>query len=157
MTLKAGDVAFELVRIPAGRFLMGSSFGDSDERPVHGVHIGYDFCIGKTEITVRQFRAFAEATGYKTDAEKAGWANVCPLPGLHSHQRGLDWRRPGFESTDDHPAVVISRSDAMAFCRWLSEQTGRTVRLPTEAEWEYAARAGRQDDSAGACGRCGVV
>jgi|GEM_PF-552960 len=151
-TLKVGDIAFELVRVPAGRFLMGSPSGDSDERPVHEVCIDYDLYMSTTEVTVRQFRALVEATGYKTDAEKAGWASVCPLPGLHSHQRGLDWRRPGFTSTDDHPAVVISRSDAMAFCRWLSEQTGRTVRLPTEAEWEYAARAGRDDDSAEGAG-----
>ncbi|MEN6334611.1 MAG: SUMF1/EgtB/PvdO family nonheme iron enzyme, partial [Phycisphaerales bacterium] len=146
-TLKAGDVAFELVCVPAGRFLMGSSSGDCDERPVHEVRIGHDFCIGTTEVTVRQFRAFVEATGYVTDAEKAGWAYTCPLPGLHSHQRGLDWRHPDFSSTDDHPAVVVSHRDATAFCRWLSERTGRDVRLPTEAEWEYAARAGRQDDA----------
>jgi formylglycine-generating enzyme required for sulfatase activity len=146
-TLKAGGVAFELVRIPPGRFLMGSSSGDSDERPIHEVRIDHEFSISKTEVTVRQFRAFVEATEYKTDAEKAGWASTCPLPGLHSHQRGLDWRHPGFDSTDDHPAVVISHRDAMAFCRWLSEQTGRSVRLPTEAEWEYAARAGSQGGS----------
>jgi formylglycine-generating enzyme required for sulfatase activity len=145
MTLSAADIEFEFVRIPAGRFLMGSSSGDSDERPVHEVRIDYDLHMGRTEITVRQFRAFVEATGYKTDAERAGWAGTCPLPGLHSHQRDLDWRRPGFDSTDDHPVVVISHNDAMAFCRWLSEGTGRPVRLPTEAEWEYAARAGCQD------------
>jgi len=144
--VKVGDVAFELVRIPAGRFNMGSLSGDRDARPVHEVSIANDFYLGKTEVTFRQFRAFVEATGYKTDAEQAGWANTCPLPGLHPHQRGLDWRRPGFEPGDDHPAVVVSRNDATAFCRWLSERTGRTFRLPTEAEWEYAARAGRQDD-----------
>ncbi len=141
-------VRFEFVRIPAGRFVMGSSSGDSDEQPVHEVQIDYDFHIGRTEVTVRQFRAFVEATSYRTDAEREGWANTCPLPGLHPHQRGLDWRHPGFEPTDDHPVVVISRSDAMAFCRWLSEQMGQTFRLPSEAEWEYAAHAGRQDDSA---------
>jgi formylglycine-generating enzyme required for sulfatase activity len=146
-TLKVGDVAFELVRIPAGRFLMGSSSGDSDERPVHEVSIHFDFCIGKTEVTVRQFRAFVEAAGYRSDAEKAGWANTCPLPGLHSHERGLSWSRPDFDSTDNHLAVVISHRDAVAFCRWLSEQTGRSVRLPTETEWEYAARAGSRDGS----------
>jgi formylglycine-generating enzyme required for sulfatase activity len=142
MTVKVGDGAFDLVRIPAGTFVMGSQTGDRDETPVHEVRIGANFYLGRTEVTVRQFRAFVEATGYKTDAEQAGWANACPLPGGHPHQRGLDWRRPGFETTDDHPAVVISRKDAMAFCQWLSEQTGRSFRLPTEAEWEYAARAG---------------
>ena len=145
--VKIGDVAFELVRIPAGRFSMGSATGDPDEKPVHEVRIGHDFYMGRTEVTVRQFRAFTEATGYKTDAEQVGWANTCPLPGLHPNLRGLDWRRPGFELRDDQPVVVVSWNDAMAFCRWLGAQTSRDFRLPTEAEWEYAARAGRQSDA----------
>jgi formylglycine-generating enzyme required for sulfatase activity len=146
-TAKVGDIALDLVRVPAGRFFMGSSSGDTDERPVHQVRIDHDFWIGRTEVTVRQFRAFTEATGYKTDAEQAGWANTCPQPGLHPNERGLHWRRPGFELKDDQPVVVVSWNDAMAFCRWLGAQTGRNVRLPTEAEWEYAARAGCQEDS----------
>jgi formylglycine-generating enzyme required for sulfatase activity len=145
--LKVSNVTFELVRISAGRFSMGSATGDPDEKPIHEVRIGHDFYMGRTEVTVRQFRAFVEATGYKTDAEQVGWANTCPQPGLHPNERGLDWRRPGFELREDQPAVVISWNDAMAFCRWFSVQTGRNVRLPTEAEWEYAARAGGQQDS----------
>jgi formylglycine-generating enzyme required for sulfatase activity len=144
---KVANVAFELVCIPAGRFSMGSATGDPDEKPVHEVRIGRDFYLGRTEVTVRQFRAFVEATGYKTDAEQVGWANTCPQPGLHPNERGLDWRRPGFALHDDQPVVVVSWNDAMAFCRWLSAQTGRNVRLPTEAQWEYAARAGGQEDS----------
>ncbi len=147
-TIRVGNVAFELVRIPAGSFSMGSATGDPDEKPIHEVRIGYDFCMGRTEVTVRQFRAFVEAIGYKTDAEQRGWANTCPQPGLHPNERGLHWRRPGFELKDDQPAVVVSWNDAVAFCRWLSAQTGRHVRLPTEAEWEYAARAGGREDSA---------
>ena len=116
-----------------------------------------DFYMGRTEVTVRQFRAFAEATGYKTDAEQRGWANTCPQPGLHPNERGLDWRRPGFELSDDQPVVVVSWNDAMAFCRWLSAQTGRNVRLPTEAEWEYAARAGGREDSPGRLDGCRMV
>jgi formylglycine-generating enzyme required for sulfatase activity len=146
LTVTVGNVAFELVCIPSGIFLMGAQAGDRDALPTHEVGIGNDFYLGRTEVTVRQFRSFVEATGYKTDAEQAGWANTCPLPGIHPHQRGLDWRRPDFESTDDYPVTVISRNDAMAFCRWLSEQTRRVFRLPTEAEWEYAARAGGRGD-----------
>jgi formylglycine-generating enzyme required for sulfatase activity len=146
-TIRVGNVAFELVRIRAGSFAMGSATGDSDEKPIHEVRIGQDLYLGRTEITVRQFRAFVGATGYKTDAEQVGWANTCPQPGLHPNERGLDWRRPGFELNDDQPVVVVSWNDAMAFCRWLSAQTGRNVRLPTEAEWEYAARAGARDRS----------
>lgn len=146
-TIRVGNVAFELVRIPAGCFSMGSATGAPDEKPVHAVRIGHDFYMGRTEVTVRQFRAFVEATGYRTDAEQRGWANVCPQPGLHPNERGLDWRRPRFEPSDDQPVVVVSWNDAVAFCRWLSAESGRNVRLPTEAEWEYAARAGGQESS----------
>ncbi len=145
--MKVAGATFELVRIPAGCFSMGSATGDPDEKPVHEVRIGRDFHMGRTEVTVRQFRAFVEATGYRTDAEQRGWANTCPQPGLHPNERGLYWGRPGFELNDDQPVVVVSWNDAMAFCRWLSAQTGRNVRLPTEAEWEYAARAGGQGSS----------
>jgi formylglycine-generating enzyme required for sulfatase activity len=148
MTVKVGDVVFELIHIPAGSFLMGSQTGDRDAMPVHEVRIGHDFYLGRTEVTVRQFRAFVEATGYQTDAERAGWANTCPLPGVHPNHRGLDWRRPDFELQDDQPVVVVSWNDATAFCRWLSAQTGRDFRLPAEAEWEYAARAGRRSNAA---------
>jgi formylglycine-generating enzyme required for sulfatase activity len=147
--VKVGETAYDLVRVPAGRFLMGSASGDNDERPVHEVRIDHDFWMGRTEVTVRQFRAFVAATGYKTDAEQTGWANTCPQPGLHPNERGLDWRRPGFELGEDQPVAVVSWNDAMAFCRWLSEQTGHSVRLPTEAQWEYAARAGGRQDSSG--------
>ena len=141
-TLKVGEVAFRFVQVPAGRFLMGSGAGNSDERPVHEVTIPNEFAMMATEVTVRQFRTFVEATGYKTDAERSNWAWLCPAGGLAGPDRNLDWRRPGLSQSDDHPVVVLSRSDALAFCRWLGEQTGRSVRLPTEAEWEYAARAG---------------
>jgi formylglycine-generating enzyme required for sulfatase activity len=147
-TLRVDGLAFEFVRIPAGRFLMGSCAGDSDERPVHEVAIPHDFVMMATEVTVRQFEAFVESTGYRTDAERGNWAWLCPAANLAGPDRNLDWRRPGLSQSDDHPVVVVSRTDALAFCRWLSEQTGRSVRLPTEAEWEYAARAGGQHDSA---------
>ncbi len=140
--LRIDGVAFEFVQVPAGRFLMGSGAGDSDERPVHEVTIPFDFAMMATEVTVRQFAAFVESTGYRTDAERGNWAWLCPVAGLAGPDRNLDWRRPGLFQSDDHPVVVISRGDALAFCRWLGEQMGRSVRLPTEAEWEYAARAG---------------
>jgi formylglycine-generating enzyme required for sulfatase activity len=110
--VKVGDIAFEFVRLPAGRFVMGSASGSRDENPAHEVSIGDGLYMGRTEVTVRQFRAFVEATGYKTDAERIGWASTCLLPGLHPHERGLAWRRPGFEQSDEHPAVVLSRNDA---------------------------------------------
>jgi formylglycine-generating enzyme required for sulfatase activity len=135
-------VAFEFVHIPAGRFQMGSNSGESDERPPHEVAIEHDFLLLATEVTVRQFEAFVEKTGYKTDAERHNWAWLCPAADLAGPDRGLNWRTPGFGQSPDDPAVVLSWNDATAFCRWLSAETGRTIQLATEAQWEYAARAG---------------
>lgn len=135
-------VRLELVRIPAGRFVMGSSTGDSNEQPVHEVRIDYDFHIGRTEVTVRQFRAFVEATGYVTDGEKAGSGSVRRGEEDWHSEIGVDWRDTIFLQSDDDPATFISWNDAMAFCRWLSSECAREIRLPSEAEWEYACRAG---------------
>jgi len=139
---------FELVRISPGQFMMGSK-RDIEEQPIHRVRIDYSFDIGKTEVTVRQFCAFIEATGYQTDAEKERWAWT------RSGERDWDpealicwWNLP-FKQTDDDPASCISWFDAMEFCRWLSSETGMNIRLPSEAEWEYACRAGTDGDFAG--------
>lgn len=149
VTLRAANVEFAFVRVPAGRFLMGSDTGDGDERPAHEVVLPRDFHVMRTEVTVRQFAAFVEATGYQTDAERGNWAWLCPAADLAGPDRGLNWRTPGLEQSENHPAVVLTRNDAMAFCRWLGAQTGRSVRLPTEAEWEYACRAGTTGHYAG--------
>ena len=149
LKLHIHGVSFEFVRIPSGQFQMGSEMGDSDEKPVHRVCINESFYMGKTEVTVRQFRAFMQATGYKTEAEKGNWAAnyAWGFPIVPGH--GLNWRQPGFPQSEDNPAVCISWNDAVAFCQWLSRETGEHYRLPTEAEWEYACRAGRGDDYAG--------
>ncbi|MCU0915489.1 MAG: SUMF1/EgtB/PvdO family nonheme iron enzyme [Planctomycetes bacterium] len=152
-TVQAGAVPLELVRIPAGRFLMGSSRGDRDERPVHEVFLADDFYMGKTEVTVRQFRAFVEATGYTTVAEREGAAWHTPSPGNMKRARRCNWRCPGFESSDDHPVVCLCYLDAAAFCAWLSARSGQPIRLPTEAEWEYACCAGTPGDAGAALGQ----
>ena len=135
-------VDFELVQIPAGQFQMGSQTGDSDESPAHRVRIKESFYIGRTEVTVRQFRAFSEATGYKTQAERGNWGYnyAWGFPIVPSW--GLNWHKPKFPQSEDNPVVCISWNDAVAFCRWLSKETGRHFRLPSEAEWEYACRGG---------------
>jgi formylglycine-generating enzyme required for sulfatase activity len=150
MSFTVSNVSFEFMPIPAGWFLMGSSSGHGDERPVHKVVIEYDFHIGTTEVTVRQFRAFVEATGYRTVAERQGGAWHARARAETRWMRTCDWRHPGFEQTDDHPVVCVSYLDATEFCQWLSAGSGLPIRLPTEAEWEYACRAGAAGDSAGA-------
>jgi formylglycine-generating enzyme required for sulfatase activity len=133
-----------MVKIPAGTFMMGSPTSeidrDQDEKQ-HQVRIEQDFAIGKYEVTVGQFKKFVEATGYKTEAEKDGgcyyWAD-----GDWKKDAAKNWKKPGFSQDKDQPVVCVSWNDAMAYAKWLTEKTGRQYRLPTEAEWEYAARAG---------------
>lgn len=132
-----------MVKIRGGRFLMGSpaneSGRDSDERQ-HEVQVA-DFAIGKYEVTVGQFKQFVTAAGYQTDAEKGGgcftWTGS-----EWKLEAGTDWKTPGFPQTDAQPVVCVSWNDAVAYAAWLSGQPGHPYRLPTEAEWEYAARAG---------------
>lgn len=130
---------FELVRAPSGEFLMGSEEGG--EKPRHRVRLR-SFDLGKTEVTVGQFRAFIAATGYQTDAEKEAWTWAC----CWSRKEGMNWRNPGFPQSEEDPAVALSWHDAVQFCKWLAAETGQEFRLPSEAEREYAARAGIQDE-----------
>ncbi len=148
-SLICDGLVFEFVRIAPGDFLMGSENGDGDEKPVHSVKLDYSFDMSRAEVTVGQFREFVKASGYKTDAEKHNWAWLCPQPHLMGPDRGLSWREPGFEQSDDEPAVCISYNDAKAFCEWLSGRTSSHIRLPSEAEWEYACRASGDDEQSG--------
>jgi formylglycine-generating enzyme required for sulfatase activity len=140
---------FEFITIPAGEFLMGSEEYDIEaarEFPIHKVRIERAFDLGKTEVTVGQFRTFIDATGYRTDAEKIGWAWGRDPRG--DPRTNLTWKSLEFPITDAHPAIC-SWNDAQEFCRWLSTETGSTFRLPSEAEWEYACRAGTKGEYPG--------
>jgi formylglycine-generating enzyme required for sulfatase activity len=129
------DLDLEWQRISAGTFVMGSDQGTEDAQPSHRVEITTPFRMSTHEVTVRQFRLFVEATGYTTDAERLGGAwRAKNSDSLRTP--GLTWRNPGFEQSPDHPVVCVSWNDAQAFADWIGG------RLPTEAEWEYAARAG---------------
>ena len=140
-----GGVAMEFVWIPSDSFTMGSPTTEksrsSDEGPQHLVRISKAFYMGKTEVTRGQFSAFVRASGYKTDAEKEGWAFAWQ-GNAFSKVNGANWRNIGITQTDDHPVVGVSWNDAKAFCDWLSVKAYKTCRLPTEAEWEYGCRAG---------------
>ncbi len=116
-----------------------------DEHPQHRVRITKPFYLGIYDVTRGQFRQFVADTGYKTDAEKGGKPGAW---GWDPHKMNIvfnekySWRNVGIEETDEHPVVNVSWNDAVAFCKWLSRKEGNTYRLLTEAEWEYACRAG---------------
>lgn len=153
-------VGIKLALIPAGEFDMGSkedidklvkAYPDSkkeyfeDEQPLHRVKITKPFYLGKYEVTVGQFRQFVKAENYKTDAErdgKGGWGYTGDDKHPFEKKPEFTWKYPGFAQRDDYPVVNVSWNDATAFCRWLTRKAGVEYRLPTEAEWEYACRAG---------------
>ena len=148
----------KFVHLPAGCFVMGSPRDedgrDSDEGPQHQVCID-DFWIGCFEVTVDQFKNFVSDSGYKTDAEREGYAWI--YAGSWQKKKGFNWRNPGFKQEGNHPVVNVSWHDAEEMAKWLSQKAGKKFRLPTEAEWEYACRAGTStsrfwgDDANKAC------
>ncbi len=137
----------EMVFIKGGTFNMGSYAGEDDEKPVHSVTIN-DFYIGKYEVTVAEFEKFINATGYKTDAEKKGYSWVFGTDQFEK-KNGINWRYNTSNSLHpksdyNKPVIHVSWNDAIAYCKWLSQRTGKNYRLPTEAEWEYAAGGGNE-------------
>lgn len=165
------SLGMTLVRIPAGEFVMGSEEpverlardfpgversrleALSDEAPAHRVRITRAFYLGQHEVTVGQFRRFLAASGHVPEsiADGTGGYGYNPAYDPATTARGdafegrhprYSWADPGFAQGDDHPVVNVSFHDAVALARWLSRQEGRTYRLPTEAEWEYACKAG---------------
>ncbi|MFN0175254.1 MAG: SUMF1/EgtB/PvdO family nonheme iron enzyme [Saprospiraceae bacterium] len=137
-----------IVFIRGGTFLIGSEDGDRNEEPVHKVTIG-DFYLGHTEVTVQEFKEFIDATQYQTTAEDEGWSMAYRSDiGDFVEMNGVDWRdneegKPCLNYK--HPVVHVSWNDAKAYCAWLSEQTRQPYRLPSEAEWEYAAKNGQKN------------
>ncbi|MGF6425124.1 sulfatase modifying factor 1 [Bradyrhizobium elkanii] len=166
-TFKDCSACPAMVNLPRGSFLMGTkpeqpdpkapkredagtdpakgddednepSYG-GDEGPQHKVEFKKPFAIGKYAVTRGEFAAFVKETGYRPEDCVTFSSEDVPnivLP------RVLNWRNPGFAQTDRDPVVCVSYDDAKKYAGWLRKKTGKPYRLPTEAEWEYAARAG---------------
>ncbi len=142
LTLAEG-VTIELVRVPAGEFIMGNNDQDDYEKPQQVVNLP-EYWMGKTPVTVAQFAAFVAAAKHKTQAEKVGkswgydgkdWVEI----------KGAYWAQPRGPKSDvknkqNHPVTCVSWQDTVAFCQWASEKTKINIILPSEAEWEKAAR-----------------
>ena len=132
------NIELRFVKIPAGTTVMGDIKGQEDEKPRVTVSLS-EFYMQDTEITVRAFQEYVES------------AKISIKSGCQLYQNGwrfneaASWQDPGYKQGPDHPVVCISWDDATKFADWLSNQLSQTFRLPTEAEWEHAARAGSQD------------
>ncbi len=141
------SLGMKLALIPHGKFLMGSPRTEEHrnfDEDQHEVEITRPFYMGAHEVTVGQFRKFVEETGYKTLAESGFMGGR----GYNAEKKDMEWGKaytwkdPGYPQTDEHPVGTIAWVDAQAFCEWLSRKEGKVYCLPTEAEWEYACRAG---------------
>jgi formylglycine-generating enzyme required for sulfatase activity len=168
------SLGMTFVRLPAGEFLMGSDetpdrlVGDfpqyetarflklNDEAPVHRVRISKPFWLGRHEVTVGQFRQFLAASGYVPESLADGTggygynpdydpATTVRRDAFEGRSPTYAWSNPGFPQSDTHPVVNLTWNDARALAAWLSRRENRRYRLPTEAEWEYACRAGSRD------------
>ena len=165
------SLGMRLVRVPAGEFMMGHAESPEawardfpayppdrfaklfDESPVHKVRITRPFYLGQHEVTVGQFRRFLQLSGHVPESVQDGTGGYGYNPAYDpaTTPRGdafegrdprYSWTNPGFAQTDEHPVLNVTWNDAVAMAAWLSRTEGRRYRLPTEAEWEYACRAG---------------
>jgi sulfatase modifying factor 1 len=140
----ADQSMLQVARIPAGEFAMGADDGEEDERPAHKAYLD-EFCVGTYPVTNAEYAQFVRETGHPSPAIR-----VLPLMvsgALEADFRSLAaryfWNNGSPpEGRDRHPVTLVGIDDAMSYCGWLASKTGKPVRLPTEAEWEKAARGG---------------
>lgn len=167
--ITAKAIPKDVVWVEGGTFQMGSADGDDDEKPAHQVTVG-SFILAKHEVTVGEFRSFVSGSGYQTDAERKGGAYVWENS-QWVLKSDANWRNPYFQQNDSHSVTCVSWYDAVAYCNWRSGKEGlkpvysiagnnapaywskgvidcdwnaNGYRLPSEAEWEFAARGGKQ-------------
>ena len=134
----------EMVSIPGGTFAMGSNSGDADEKPVHAVTLRA-FYMSRTVVTVGQWKKFVADTDYRSEAESGDGAYVWNGQ-KYEMKKDVNWKNTGSAQSDTHPVTCVSWNDSQAFIKWLNGKTGKSYRLPTEAEWEYGCRAGTTGD-----------
>jgi formylglycine-generating enzyme required for sulfatase activity len=147
--MTSSSLGMKLVLIPAGRFRMGSPeddpLGENNEKPQHEVEISKPFYMGVYTVTVGEFRKFVEEANYRTGAEtdgRGGSGYNATSRTFENPKPEYNWKHVGWEQGDRHPVVNVTWNDAVRFCEWLSRKEGKMYELPTEAEWEYACRAG---------------
>ncbi|MCP4048654.1 MAG: formylglycine-generating enzyme family protein [Gammaproteobacteria bacterium] len=147
--LQSGGMAPEIVIIAAGSYLMGSrqrsTVAKDHEKPQHRITIQHGFGLGVREVTVDEFRLFVERSGYRTAAELSGKSRVYDeATGRLSYKDGINWQHDykGRKAKPDMPVLHVTVGDARLYARWLAAETGKRYRLPSEAEYEYVARAG---------------
>jgi formylglycine-generating enzyme required for sulfatase activity len=142
------SIGMKLVLIPPGEYVPKDAHPQNapdDESPrYYPVRITRPFFLGREEVTVAQFRKFVETAGYTPDSVRGtkGGSGFDAKTVKMTQGRQYGWQNPGFAQTDDHPVVSTSWNDAAALCDWLSRVEEEPYRLPTEAEWEFACRAG---------------
>lgn len=145
LDLGAG-VKMDMILVSPALFQQGSPADEpgheADEGPRRFVSITRPFYMAKFPVTRGQFSRFVEVMRHRTEAETGPSGGFGVVDGKLVQQKQFTWRNPGFTQTDDHPVVLVSALDAAAFCQWLSAKSGRLCELPTEAQWELAARAG---------------
>jgi formylglycine-generating enzyme required for sulfatase activity len=137
----------QMVRVPAGAFTMGTPTADPGDPATRAeaqsqvIRFPRPFALGRVEVTRRQFAAFVSDTEYESKTNCRTWNDSL---GRYADDRTRSWQNPGrpAEPRDDHPVTCVSWNDAHAYVQWLARKTGKPYRLPSEAEWEYAARGG---------------